>query len=114
MSDGPWHDVAAATDVAAGEVIGRVAAGRPVAIFRLSDGVFATDAIFTHGHADLCGGFVEDDGQIECPLHQGRFDIRSGKALCEPLEQDLAVHAVRIEGGRVLVRLAAQDGPSRA
>ena len=83
-----------------------VAAGRPIALFKLSDGVFATDAICTHGNANLCGGFVEDDGQIECPLHQGRFDIRSGKALCEPLAHDLVVHPVRIEGGRVFVQIA--------
>ena len=100
-----WHDVCAETEVPEGDVIGRIAAERSIAIYRLSDGVFATDAICTHGNADLCGGFVEDDAQIECPLHQGRFDIRSGRALCEPLEQDLAVHPARVEGGRVWVRI---------
>ncbi len=102
-----WHDVAAESDIPEGDVIGRIAAGRQIAIYRLADGVHATDAICTHGNANLCGGFVEDDGSIECPLHQGRFDIRSGKALCEPLEKDLAVHAVRVEGGRVYVRIVA-------
>ncbi|MFT3817756.1 MAG: non-heme iron oxygenase ferredoxin subunit [Rubrivivax sp.] len=103
--DGSWHDVCAEAEVPAGDVIGRIAAERPVAIYRLSDGVFASDATCTHGAANLCGGFVEDDASIECPLHQGRFDIRSGRALCEPLEQDLAVHPVRVEGGRVWVRI---------
>lgn len=107
MSSPTWHDVAAESDIPDGDVISRIAADRQIAIFKLSDGVFATDAICTHGNANLCGGFVEDDGQIECPLHQGRFDIRSGKALCEPLEHDLAVHPVRIEGGRVFVQIDA-------
>lgn len=105
MSEPTWHDVAACTDVPEGDVIGRIAAHRPIAIYRLTDGVYATDAICTHGNANLCGGFIEDDGSIECPLHQGRFDIRSGRALCEPLEQDLAVHPVKLEGGRVWVQL---------
>jgi naphthalene 1,2-dioxygenase system ferredoxin subunit len=103
MTAPAWHDVAADTDVTEGDVIGRIVADRQLAIYRLSDGVYATDAICTHGNASLCGGFIEDDGSIECPLHQGRFDIRSGRALCEPLEQDLAVHPVRVEGGRVWV-----------
>jgi len=47
----------------------------------------------------------EPDGSIECPLHQGRFDIRTGKALCAPVTEDLAVHEVRIDAGRVQVRL---------
>jgi naphthalene 1,2-dioxygenase ferredoxin component len=101
----PWHDLAAADEVPDGDVIGRMAAGREIALVRLGAEVFALDATCTHGQASLCGGFVEPDGSIECPLHQGRFDVRSGKALCEPLERDLAVHPVRIEGGRVFVRL---------
>jgi len=101
-----WIDVGAADDVPDGEVIGRIAAGREIALYRLGDEVLATDARCTHGNASLCGGFVARDGSIECPLHQGRYDIRSGRALCAPLERDLTVHAVRVEGGRVLVKLS--------
>jgi naphthalene 1,2-dioxygenase system ferredoxin subunit len=86
-------------------VVGRVIDGREIALYRLGDEVFATDALCTHGHASLCGGFVEPDGSIECPLHQGRFDIRTGRALCEPLERDLQTFAVRLEGGRVWIRI---------
>ncbi|WP_326538972.1 non-heme iron oxygenase ferredoxin subunit [Pseudorhodoferax sp.] len=106
-SDTTWHDVAALDDLPEGDVVEREVAGRPIALYRLSDGVFATDATCTHGNASLCGGFVEDDVSIECPLHQGRFDIRSGRALCAPLEADLAIHPVRVEAGRVRVGIAA-------
>lgn len=101
-----YLDVAAADEIPDGDVIGRHVNGREIALYRLGDDVLATDATCTHGNASLCGGFVEPDGSIECPLHQGRFDIRTGRALCAPLTQDLAVHAVRIEGGRVSVRLS--------
>jgi naphthalene 1,2-dioxygenase system ferredoxin subunit len=101
-----FEDVAAAEDLPDGDVVGRVLNGREIALYRLGDEVFATDATCTHGNASLCGGFVEPDGSIECPLHQGRFDIRSGRALCAPLTQDLTVHPVQLVGGRVLVRLA--------
>jgi len=104
MSD--FVDVAAADDIPDGDVVGRVVQGREIALYRLGDDMLATDALCTHGDANLCGGFVEPDGSIECPLHQGRFDIRSGRALCAPLTRDLTVHAVKVDSGRVWVRLS--------
>lgn len=105
-----WFDVAEASAVPDGDVIGAVVAGREIGLVRMGAEVFAIDATCTHGSASLCGGFVEPDGSIECPLHQGRFDVKTGRALCEPLTQDLAVHPVRIEGGRVFVQMAASPG----
>ncbi|MGY2849064.1 phenylpropionate dioxygenase-like ring-hydroxylating dioxygenase large terminal subunit/NADPH-dependent 2,4-dienoyl-CoA reductase/sulfur reductase-like enzyme [Bradyrhizobium sp. USDA 4509] len=78
--------------------------GRPVALYRLGDEVFASHGICTHALAFLADGFVED-GKIECPLHQGLFDIRSGRALCSPVAQDLKTYAVKIEDGDVFVDL---------
>lgn len=101
-------DAAAAADVPDGDVAPAVVAGREIGLVRLGEEVFAIDATCTHGTANLCGGFVEPDGSIECPLHQGRFDVRSGKALCAPLTHDLPVHEVRLQGGRVWVKLAAE------
>ena len=40
----------------------------------------------THGNARLCDGFLMGH-EIECPLHQGRFDVRDGRALCSPLRK---------------------------
>ena len=105
QAEDAWHDVAAAQDVPDGDVIAAHVEGREIALVRLGAELFAIDATCTHGAASLCGGFVEPDGSIECPLHQGRFDVRSGRALCPPVSQDLAVHGLRVEGGRVYVRL---------
>ena len=69
------------------------------------DGVpYATDNQCTHGGAQLCEGFLEGF-EIECPLHQGRFDVRDGRALCAPATENVRAYASRIEGERVLVRL---------
>ena len=105
MSRSGWTDLAAADEVPDGDVIGRTIGDHEIALVRLGDDVLAVDGRCTHGDASLCGGFVEPDGSIECPLHQGRFDVRTGRALCEPLDRDLAVHEVRIDAGRVFVRL---------
>jgi naphthalene 1,2-dioxygenase ferredoxin component len=101
-----WTDVAAADSVPDGDVVAAYIDGHEIALVRLGDTIHAIDATCTHGNASLCGGFFEPDGSIECPLHQGRFDVATGKALCAPLTQDLAVHAVRLEGARVWVQLA--------
>ena len=42
---------------------------------------------------------------IECPLHGGRFDIRTGEALSAPVSIDLKTYPVKVVGGRVLVDL---------
>ncbi len=64
--------------------------------------IFATDNVCTHGQARLCEGFLEGH-EIECPLHQGRFDIRTGRALCAPVTAPIRSYPVRIDAGRVLI-----------
>jgi naphthalene 1,2-dioxygenase system ferredoxin subunit len=78
--------------------------GREIALYTVNGEVFATDNICTHGHARLCDGFLEGT-EIECPLHQGRFDVRTGKAMCSPLTTDIRSFPVRIVEDRVHVRL---------
>lgn len=99
-----WLDAADESDVPDDDVIGVDVAGRDIALYRVEGRVFATDNTCTHGQARLCDGFLEGH-EIECPLHQGRFDIRDGRATCEPASDALRCHPVRIEGGRVLLRL---------
>jgi naphthalene 1,2-dioxygenase system ferredoxin subunit len=97
-----WIDAAAIDDIPDGDAFGVVVQGRGIALYRVSDTVYATAAQCTHGAAQMCDGFLEGY-EIECPLHQGRFDIRTGKALNEPLTEDLKTYAVRCENGRVLI-----------
>jgi naphthalene 1,2-dioxygenase system ferredoxin subunit len=99
-----WIDAAAADAVPEEDVIAVQVAGKEVALYGVDGGVFATDNICTHGHARLCDGFLEG-GEIECPLHQGRFDVRTGKAMCAPLTDDIRAYPVKIENGRVFVDL---------
>ena len=40
---------------------------------------------------------------IECPLHQGRFDIASGKALSAPVCVDLKTYPVKLEADCLFV-----------
>ena len=105
MSNTEWTDVAAAGDVRADDVIAIQVAGREIALYGVEGEVFATDNLCTHGHARLCEGFLLGH-EIECPLHQGRFDIRTGQPTCEPVTEAIRSYPVKIEGARVFLSLA--------
>jgi naphthalene 1,2-dioxygenase ferredoxin component len=104
MNNNTWHDAAALDDVWDGAGLAVTIADLELALFRIGAEVFATAAMCTHGHARLCDGFIEGH-EVECPLHQGRFDLRSGAATCAPAEQAIATYPVRIDGGRVFVAI---------
>ncbi|WP_315982506.1 Rieske 2Fe-2S domain-containing protein [Aliamphritea spongicola] len=42
---------------------------------------------------------------IECPLHQGRFEISSGKALSAPVCEDLVTYPVKVEGDQIYIQI---------
>ena len=101
-----WIDVTATDEVPEDDVIGIDIAGKSLALYQVEGAIYATDNLCTHGNARLCDGFLEGH-EIECPLHQGKFDIRNGKAMCAPLTEDVLTYPVKIEGSRVFVDLAA-------
>ncbi|HTD88581.1 MAG TPA: non-heme iron oxygenase ferredoxin subunit, partial [Candidatus Binatia bacterium] len=102
-----WQRIASLSEIAVDAVLGVDVDGSRVALYRLANEVFATAGICTHAMALLSDGFVED-GKIECPLHQGQFDIRSGKALCAPATEDLRTYAVKLDGDEILIDMEQQ------
>lgn len=103
-NDHEWLGASDEADVPEDDVIGVQVAGHDIALYKVDGSVFATDNTCTHGHARLCDGFLEGH-EIECPLHQGRFDIRDGSATCAPVTEAIRCYPVRIEGGRVFLQL---------
>ncbi len=90
------------SDVPEGEVVRAVVAGKEIAIYNLNGQFYATEGLCTHGHTVLAEGYVEGD-LIECRMHGGKFDIRTGKALVAPCTVDLKSYPVKIEGENILV-----------
>jgi anthranilate 1,2-dioxygenase ferredoxin component len=99
-----WHPVGALGDFEEGEPVAVVAGNKPIAIFRLGEEVFALHDLCTHGHARLSEGFVED-GCVECPLHQGLVDIRTGAPKCAPIVDAVRAYPVRINEGNVEIHV---------
>lgn len=105
MNDADWTDAMAADALPTDDVVAVAADGREIAICTVGDAVYAVDNLCTHGNARLCDGFL-DGHEIECPLHQGKFDVRDGRPICEPVTLALRSYPVKVDGGRVLLKLA--------
>jgi naphthalene 1,2-dioxygenase system ferredoxin subunit len=99
-----WTDAGDAGELPVDDVAPAHAGGVELALYKVDGEVYATAALCTHGNARLCDGFL-DGHEIECPLHQGKFDIRNGHASCEPATDPVRVYPVKIENGRVFVDL---------
>lgn len=99
-----WIDAIARDAVPEGDVVGAMVSGKDIAIYDVEGTVFATDNTCTHGAARLSDGFLEGR-EIECPLHQGRFNVCTGKAMCAPLSEDIKTYPVKIENMRVMLLL---------
>ena len=99
-----WTDVAAQDDLFEGASIAVTPNGHDIALHCVDGVPFATDNVCTHGAGRLCEGFLEGH-EIECPLHQGRFDLTTGQATCGPAAEAVRSYPVRIEGGRVYLQV---------
>jgi 3-phenylpropionate/trans-cinnamate dioxygenase ferredoxin subunit/naphthalene 1,2-dioxygenase system ferredoxin subunit len=99
-----WTDLIARAALEPGDVTPVEHGGRRLAIYDAPDGVHVTLARCTHGGADLCDGYF-DGWIIECPLHQGAFDIRDGRALYAPATRPLKVFPARVRDGMVQAKL---------
>jgi naphthalene 1,2-dioxygenase system ferredoxin subunit len=101
---GKWVKAAERSALGDGEVIGVIVDGREIALYEMDGEIYATDDICTHAYAKLSDGWMEK-GEIECPLHAGRFDIKTGKATAPPCVDDLKIFPVRVEGDEIRVEL---------
>ncbi|MBO9352877.1 Rieske 2Fe-2S domain-containing protein [Bordetella petrii] len=95
-----WIAVAATKDINPDTSTLRVVVNdEPVCLYKLSDGgIYATHDTCTHGDASLADGYIEND-VIECPLHQGCFDIRTGQAVRAPCRVPIRIYPVKVERG---------------
>ncbi len=78
--------------------------GNSYAVYNTGQGFYATDGLCTHQGYPLDDGIVIGT-VIECPLHGGRFEITTGKALSAPVYEDLKTYPVKVEGNAVYIAI---------
>jgi anthranilate 1,2-dioxygenase ferredoxin subunit len=98
-----WIDAAAEDAISPDECLGVSVGGTPVVLVRDAAGDwFALHDLCTHGAARLSDGYVENGG-IECPLHQGVFELKTGAPLAGPVVEGVRTFKTRCVSGRIEV-----------
>jgi nitrite reductase/ring-hydroxylating ferredoxin subunit len=91
-------------DVAAGSMRCITVNGKGVLLANVQGTYYAADEMCTHEDARLCTGSLKDE-YVKCPLHGSRFNLKTGKVMDEPADEDLHIYPVKIEGSKILICL---------
>lgn len=103
-STSTWVALCGAGDIDPGSIWqGRLTSGHKLAIYNVDGEFFVTDDTCTHGEASLSDDGTLDGAIVECGFHNGRFDVRTGKACAMPCTEPLRSWPVRIVDGQVCV-----------
>lgn len=113
QGDGQWLPAFDAAALPEGGARGARLGPHRIAVFRREGGLYATDSLCTHAWVPLEDGLL-DGFEIECPVHQARFDIRNGECRAFPAERPLRTFPAREHDGRVEVWIPATLEVARA
>lgn len=99
-----WVDVIAAEAMADGEHMIVDVAGVDIAVFKIDGQFYAIEDVCTHDGAEIASGELDGD-EIVCPRHGARFCVKTGEVKGPPAYEDITCYSVRIENGRVMVKI---------
>jgi len=104
MSEENWHLVGTTDNMEVEDILRFDHENKTFCIYMLEDGFYATDGICTHETVHLEDGIVMDN-EVECPMHQGVFDIKTGKAVSPPACDDLKTYPVKVEDNNIYIQI---------
>jgi 3-phenylpropionate/trans-cinnamate dioxygenase ferredoxin subunit len=93
------------SDISDGSVRAYEVDGRSILLSRVDGRIYAIDNVCSHDGGDLGEGELVD-GQIECPRHGARFDVKTGEATRMPAVCRVDSFEVKIDKGEVYVSVA--------
>ena len=96
--------VCAQSEIAPDSVKAYEVGDRRLAVYNLGGQYYVTDDECTHASASLADGILED-GVIECSLHFGAFDVKTGEVKAPPCSFALRTYQVLLQGDDVYVDL---------
>ena len=103
--DNNWIEVGETNNIELEDIVRFDYQGKTYCIYKLEDGFYATDGICTHEAVHLEDGLVMD-GEIECPMHQGIFNIKTGKAISPPACDDLKTYPTKVENEKIFIQIS--------
>ncbi|MGH6976517.1 MAG: Rieske (2Fe-2S) protein [Stellaceae bacterium] len=90
-------------DEIAGGTPARVEAGGMVyALAKAGGAVFVLADQCTHGPGKLSEGAVLGS-ELECPFHQGRFDLRTGRPTYPPCTEPVRTWTATVKAGEIFI-----------
>lgn len=75
---------------------------RRIVVYHAEDGFYAVVDECSHDYAPISTGRVRD-GEIICPRHGARFDIRTGEVKAPPAVVGIDTFETKVEQGNVFV-----------
>jgi 3-phenylpropionate/trans-cinnamate dioxygenase ferredoxin subunit len=102
MMVGRFIKIGRATDIGEGEIKMFKSGDLNMLLTCHNGEIFALDNVCSHDGAPLGEGILVD-GQIECPRHGARFDIKTGSATRMPAIAGINSYEIKIENGDILV-----------
>jgi nitrite reductase/ring-hydroxylating ferredoxin subunit len=99
-----YRTVAKVSDIEPGELMYVEVGDEFVCLINMDGEIHAINDTCTHEEASLSDGTIID-GEIECPLHGGAFDIRTGEPTAFPVVVAIEKYDVRIEGDEIQVKV---------
>lgn len=90
------------SDIAQGRVKVVEVDGKRIALCNVNGTIYAIDDLCTHDNGPLGEGELFN-GQIECPRHGARFDVKNGKVMCLPAVIPVKTYEVKVENGEVSI-----------
>ncbi len=99
-----FYKLAAADEVAPGEIKQYRVEGRFVALCNVDGEFHAFEDVCTHQFTHLSDGEFTGS-EVQCPLHGARFDVKTGAAKSLPAVKPVPKHEVKVEDGAVYVAL---------
>jgi Na+-transporting NADH:ubiquinone oxidoreductase subunit F len=105
-----WIDVCAGADLGSSDVIRFDHGQKTFALYRCKDDrLYATDGVCTHGNTHLSDGLIVGS-MIECPKHNGRFNLIDGSPARTPICRGLATYPIEARGGRIRINILQAGG----
>ena len=96
--------VAKVCDLAEGGMVAVLVGDTEVLLARVQGQYYAISNVCSHADAWLHQGDLRPaTWEVQCPLHQGCFDLRTGYPTAWPSSQPVQVYAVHVEGEDILV-----------
>ena len=101
-----WTAVARVDQIDEEDVVEVAVGDRILALYHTKNGYFVSDGICTHERAHLADGLVIGN-IIECPKHQGRFDVRTGEPKGAPVCIPLTTYPTQVVDDTIYADLGA-------